>query len=145
MIRRAIRLLTVLACLLPGTGFAQFSSPAPVKNFALPFFNDEGFHTMLIRGREALLANPERIALSDMALTLFRGDEAQTVDTVILSPAATVEPRAEIIRGPATVRLVRDDLELTGTDWAYDHRAAKITIQKGARILFYSPLSDLLK
>lgn len=124
---------------------AQISSPAPVRNFTLPFFNDEGFHTMLVRGREASLANPQRIGLSDMTLTLFSGDETQKVDTVILSPTATVIPADSRIVGPGQVRLIRDDLELTGEEWSYDQPAKRILIQRGARIVFHAALADLLK
>ncbi len=137
--------LVALAGLAAAPATAQFSSPAPVKNFSLPFFNDEGFHTMLVRGREASLTNPQRIGLTDMTLTLFSGEEDQKVDTVILSPAAFVLPNEQKVTGPTLVRLVRDDLELTGEDWIYDHPAQKIIIQKRAHIVFNAPLADLLK
>ena len=138
-------LVCLLLTALAPPARAQFSSPTPVKNFSLPFFNDEGYHTMLVRGREALLTNPQRIGLTDMTLTLFAGDAAQTVDTVVLSPTAFVLPGESRATGPGIVRLVRDDLELTGNDWVYDQPAQTILIKKGARIIFRSALTDLLK
>lgn len=143
---------TTLAALTLATASGAFtapdsriSSPTPVKNFSLPFFNHDGFHTMLIRGREALIANPARVELTDMTLSLYSGDATRAVDTVILAPAATVTPATRIVTGPDLIRLIRDDLELTGRDWTYTHDETRIVIRRQARIVFNASLENLLK
>lgn len=124
---------------------SRISAPAPIKNFTAPFFNDEGYHTMVVRGGEARILSPQRIALADMNLTLFSGDERRLAETVILAPEALVQPEAQLVSGPAAVRLIRDDVELTGEDWTYDHAAQKISINRRARLVFQAAVADLLK
>ena len=43
------------------------------------------------------------------------------------------------------VRLVRDDLELFGENWSYDHRTRTIHLRRNAKIIFNASLADYLK
>jgi hypothetical protein len=139
----------LLACtLLPfavGQVRPRITAPTPARNYTLSLFSDQGYHRMHVRGTSADLTNPARIALSELTLTLFTGDSSRTVETVILSPQAVLEPEKELVAGDGVVRLIRDDLELTGENWQYDHGAEKILIQRNARIVFQTPIGDLLK
>lgn len=120
-------------------------APTPARNYTLSLFSDQGYHHMHVRGASADLRNPARIGLNDLTLTVFSGDAARKIDTIILSPEAVLVPETQQIGGPAGVRLIRDDLELTGQDWHYDHAAKKILIRRSARIVFQAELADLLK
>src|SRR5690606_24019460 len=123
----------------------RVTTPAPVKGYSISFFSDEGYQNMLVKGATADLRDPDHVVVTGLVLTLFSGDAAQEVDTVLLSPEAIVQPQPEIVTGPSSVRLIRDDLELTGEDWRYEHAAKRILIHKKARIVFRAPLPDLLK
>ncbi|HEX2100723.1 MAG TPA: hypothetical protein VHF69_08675 [Candidatus Synoicihabitans sp.] len=140
--------LVGLAALAPNPFVAQvpqISSPAPVKNYSISFFSEQGFHSMLIRGGAANLQDPRNIVVSNLTLTRYSGDSSRRVETVILSPEAVLQPETQVVTGPAAVRLVRDELELTGEDWRYEHHGKKILIRRNARIVFQAELSDLLK
>ncbi|HEY0969071.1 MAG TPA: hypothetical protein VGD88_16890 [Opitutaceae bacterium] len=123
----------------------QISAPAPVKNFSLPFFNEAGNRTLLVRGNEAILTNPRQPAFTDMTVTMFAGDASNRVESVLLSKAATVDTTTSIIEGTDTVRFVRDDIEVTGETWRYEHNARRIVIQRKARVVFRAELPLLLK
>ena len=123
----------------------RVTAPAPVKGYSISIFSDEGYQNMHVKGAKADVINPEKIVVTGLVLTLFSGDAAQDVDTVLLSPEAIVQPETELVTGPSSVRLIRDELELTGEDWRYEHGAKRILIHKNARIVFRAPLPDLLK
>lgn len=123
----------------------RITAPAPARNYTLSLFSDQGYHSMHVRGAAAEARSGGRIALTDLTLSIYTGDASRTVETVILSPQAVLEPDAEVVAGPSLVRLIRDDLEVTGEDWSYDHRAKKILIQRNARIVFHAEVADLLK
>ncbi len=123
----------------------RVTAPAPARNYTLSLFSDQGYHSMHVRGASADLRNPKQVGLTDLNLTVFSGDASRKVDTVILSPEAVLQPDSEMISGPARVRLIRDDLEITGEDWRYEHAAKRILIQRNARIVFQAELTDLLK
>jgi hypothetical protein len=80
-----------------------------------------------------------------MNLTVFSGDASNRVDSVLLSPIARVSLDEDIARGPGTIRLIRDDLDLTGEQWTYHHAKKSISIAKDVRVVFHSELKDLLK
>ena len=126
------------------TGASPLTSQTPVSNFRLPTFNQEGHRSMLIQGASAVV-NSSQIELTELNLTLFAGDPKDTIETIILSPQAVAELDNERIHGAQMVRVIRDDLEITGVQWSYDHRAKKVSIATKARIVFHAPLPDILK
>ena len=122
----------------------SLTSQTPVSNFRLPTFTKEGFRSMLLQGSQAIV-RPNNIEFADLNLTLFSGDEKADVVTVLLSPNATAEPEDETVHGSGSVRVIRDDLEITGTNWTYDHRQKKVSIAAHARITFNAQLPGILK
>lgn len=130
---------------LSGLALAQTqTSQAPVENFRLPTFTQEGHRSMLLQGSQALVGT-NQVELRGMTLTIFSGEAANTVDTVILSPVATIQLDRELIQGESTVRVIRDDIEITGQGWSYDHAGKKVSIARNARIVFQAQLPDILK
>lgn len=120
------------------------TATTPVQNFKLPTFTPEGYRSMLLRGSSATVSTGA-INLTDMNLTLFAGDATNAVETVILSPVATASPDTGLVRGSDTVRMIRDDIEITGTGWSYDQRHKKVSISRDARIVYRAQLPDLLQ
>ena len=80
-----------------------------------------------------------------MTLTVFSGNADRAVESVLMAPLAILEPETELVRGPDAVRLVRDDLELFGENWSYDHRTRTIHLRRNAKIIFNASLADYLK
>jgi len=121
-------------------------SSEPIKNFILPTFTPaEGYRSLLLRGSKAWMLTPRLIQLDDMDLTVFSGDASSHVDSVLLSPVARVSLDDHTAGGPGPVRLVRDDLELTGNQWTYYQVQKRISIARNVRVVFRTELKDLLK
>lgn len=141
-----MRRVVIIGLLLSVVAHASspLTSRTPVSNFRLPTFNKEGHRSMLIQGASAVVASAQ-IELTDLNLTLFVGDKADTIETIILSPQAVAEIENERIHGEHAVRVIRNDLEITGEQWAYNHREKKVSIATKARITFHAPLPDILK
>ena len=139
-----LRCLLLLLVLLGLGAAAPIATRTPVKNFRLPTFTREGYRSMLLQGTEARVGG-DRVELTGMNLALYTGDSRNTVETIILSPAAVAELDANYIRGDDTVRFIRDDLEITGTGWTYDHRQKKVSIIRNSRVVFRAQMPDLLK
>jgi len=99
---------------------------------------------MLIESSEAIVA-PSQIELTNLNLTLFDGTDRNAIETILLSPQATALTDEETISGEGLVRIIRDDVEITGTGWRYEHARRKVSIAKHTRIRFQSSLPDLLR
>lgn len=128
----------------PGVTPATVGS-APAINWVLPIFSDkEGYRSMTLRGSEVRPAG-KSIAVTDLSITIFSGDEHAHVDTILLSPAAVFSPKDNRATGDQAVRLIRDDIEVTGVGWSYDHAAKKVSLQQNVRVTFHAQLNDILK
>ncbi|HRI83220.1 MAG TPA: hypothetical protein PLF88_12325 [Opitutaceae bacterium] len=139
-----IRLL-LLAVLLPcGLPAQSLTATAPVESLRLPLFTKDGHRSMLLIGSAAQIA-ANRIVLQEMTLTLFSGDDRNLVETVILSPTATVHPDREFVEGSGAVRVIGEEVEITGLDWNYDHAAKRVSIARNARVVFRAQLPDIFK
>jgi hypothetical protein len=140
------------------------ASPAPAVNWVLPIFSDkEGFRSMTLRGSEVRFVNDQEtvpamtlrgseirpagksVAVTDLSITIFSGDANARVDTILLSPAAVFSPKDNRASGESAVRLIRDDIEVTGVGWTYDHDAKKVSLQQNVRVTFRAQLNDILK
>lgn len=142
--------MKILRCLILVLGALSLgaaepaSNQAPVTGFRLPTFTKEGYRSMLLQGTEALVG-ANRVQLTGMNLALYAGDHTNRVETIILSPAAVAELDADLIHGEGVVRFIRDDIEITGTGWSYDHRQKKVSIARNSRVVFQAPMPDILK
>jgi hypothetical protein len=117
----------------------------PAKNWTLSFWTNEGFRQMTARGTEATFITSNEIQVIDLNLTIFSGDAATHVDTILLSPSATFLPDAKTARGEKSVRYIGENIEASGTRWVYRHDAKKISLDGDVRVTFSAELKNLLQ
>lgn len=123
----------------------RIANDAPIVNFRLPTFTPEGFRQWLVRGSEARLLSAKEIDIRELTLTVFSGDAQDRIDTMILSPAAHVVTDTQLVSGPSTIRVIRDDLEASGSQWTYDHREKRIIMKQNVRVTFRAELKNFLQ
>jgi len=145
---RLLLLLLASVCLHPApaaTPPAVGEMTAPAINWVLPIFTDkEGFRSMTLRGSEVRPVG-RSIAVTDLSITIFSGDAATAIDSMLLSPSAVFLPKEHRAAGDKSVRFIRDDIEVTGVGWTYDHTAKKVSLQQNVRVTFRAQLNDILK
>ncbi len=137
--RAGLLLLPVLGPLL----FAGDADPTtnPAVNWVLPIFTDaDGFRSLTLRGSTVKPGEGGGIAVTDLNITVFSGDASARVETVLLSHAATFFPKESRATGTDGVRAIRDELEVTGQDWTYEHAGKKVSIRKNVRVVYQAPL-----
>jgi hypothetical protein len=135
----------VSAATAPTSGSAAVTA-APAVNWVLPIFTDkEGYRSMTLRGSE-VRPDGKRIAVTDLSITIFSGDAASRIDSMLLSPTAIFSPKENRADGDKAVRFIRDDIEVTGLGWTYDHISKKVTLRNQVRVTFREhQLNDILK
>ncbi len=117
----------------------------PARNWTLPLFTKEGYRQMTLRGDEVRPITSDRIDITGMNVTVFSGTPEAKVDSVLLSPEATFLIGEKIARGDKFVRLIRDDVEVSGIGWTYNYNEKKVLISQHAHVVFHSALPDILK
>ena len=148
------RLISHIAASLLAVAFAPFSNAqssvianAPVKNFRLPSFNDDGHRTSLLRGSEARYTSANQIDIVELNFAQFRGDGSTETNNILLAPSASVlmkEQNQIAITGRESMRLINKGLEATGEKWSYDHTDRRLIINQNVRVVFRAELTGLL-
>jgi len=100
---------------------------------------------MTARGTEARAIGSKRLDVVNLNLTLFSGDAAARVETILLSPAATFLPDDKIAHGEKSVRFIGEQLEASGTKWVYRHAENKISLDGNVHVRFNAELKNLLQ
>jgi len=136
-------LLPVMA--LAATSTTQVSADRPIINFRLPTFTADGFRSWLVRGSEARISGKNQIDIVELTLTIFTGTADDKIDTMILSPAARVQPEESLVTGPGTIRVINDEFEASGSDWRYTHKEKRVSINQNVHVTFRAELKDFLK
>ena len=112
----------------------------------LPLFTaKEGFRNMTLRGTEVRPVGSTQVDVTDLSITVFSGDAAARVETMLLSSHASFFPKEQRAAGEKSVRLLRDDIELTGEGWVYEHTTKKVSLARHVRVVFSAQLNDILK
>ncbi len=147
MIRRAsiFVVLLLLAAAPAARAQTHFSTNAPIVNFRLPTFTPDGHREWLVRGSEARFANQDQVDITELTLSIFRGDDSDKIETMILAPSAHVTPSESVVTGENTIRVINDDFEITGISWRYEHKQKRVTVAKKVHVTFRAELKDYLK
>ena len=141
-VRSAVFSLLLLTVSLPA---ADEPLASPAKNWVLPLFTKEGYRSMTLGGTEVRPVGNNRLDVVDILIRTFTGGANAKLDSMLMSPAATFLLDEKIARGRSAVRLLFDDIEITGEDWIYDHAAKKVSIARHTHITFTAQLPDLIK
>jgi len=140
-----LALLPLLVATQPLHAAGAAAATGPAKNWTLPLFTPEGYRSMTLRGTEVFSAGGDRIDIVDMNIAVFSGTADPRVQTILLSPAASFFTRENRASGEKSVRLIRDDFDVTGEGWTYDYTQKKVSIKRGLRVEFRAQLNGILK
>jgi hypothetical protein len=145
--RPARRILAAAALLASALGLAaqDVAVGPPATNWTLPLFTREGYRQMTLRGDVVRPIDSDRVDIVGMDFTVFGGGPDAKIDSVILSPVATFMINERTAKGAGAVRLVRDDIEVTGEEWSYSYIEKKVLIMRKAHVVFHAALPDMLK
>ncbi len=136
--------LTAL-CLCVACLEAQMVPDAPVHNFKLPMFADNGYKSWDLQGRQGIYVNAERIDILGMKLRVFSGDSALRLETYIESPKATVLVCRKQGAGKSEVLIKGPNYTIIGRNWTWDGNTRTIKVREAVRVTFTGEIDYLLK
>ena len=124
---------------------ARLAPDAPVLDFKLPMFGQNGYKIWELRGREGRYVNDERIDVVGMELRLFSGKADLKVHTTIESPAATMLVSQSQALGKSEIKITGNQFQIKGEDWKWTGGSRTITVDKNVRVSFRQGLAGILK
>ena len=88
---RYSRFLTVsLLCFVTASLYSQMTPNAPIKNFRLPRFGDNGYTMWMLQGDQGIYDKDEQVSVKQMAMRIYSGDERMALELSMDSPQGTL-------------------------------------------------------
>lgn len=141
MRRRSLPIFTLL--LLGLTAQAQMVPDAPIQNFRLPLFGDNGFKVWELRGLVGHYINENEARVEGLDLMVFSGDERMDLENRIRSPEATIQFDQSRASGESSFFMTGPGYEIEGNDWVWEGRENKLRVERNARVVFADRLNIL--
>lgn len=109
---------------------------APIQNFRLPRFGDQGYTEWVLRGAEGIYQNADQIDVSGMALRIYSGDERMVVELALDSPFATILSGENRAISEAPIEIVGASFKISGRGWSWDGTTKKIEVHADSVVEF---------
>lgn len=120
---------------------------APVENFKLPMFGEDGYKAWDLQGDEGRYVSPEELEVVKMTLRLYATGDPIEPQTVITSPDATIYPQKSEASGPGTIFITERGgaFSIFGRDWIWNGQTDTITINQDAKVTFRESLGSIIQ
>ncbi len=141
MLRKLPLILFLLAFAVSAP--AQMVPDAPIQNFRLPLFGDNGFKVWELRGLVGHYISEGEARVEGLDLMVFSGDEQMHLENRIRSPEATIEFDRSRASGDSSFFMTGPGYEIEGSDWVWEGRENKLTVGRNARVVFADRLNIL--
>jgi lipopolysaccharide export system protein LptA len=123
-------LIRSICCLLSVLSLqAQMTPSAPVKNFRLPRFADNGYTQWVLQGGKGIYDSAEKIRIEEMALRVYSGDERMALEMRMDSPEATVLMKENRAVSDGPIEIVGANFKVSGVGWAWDGVTKEVEVK----------------
>jgi hypothetical protein len=109
---------------------------APVQNFKLPRFGDEGFTQWVLQGERGIYDNAEQVRVDGMVLRIYSGDERMVQELSLNSPQATIRVQENRAFSEGPIQIDGAHFEISGTGWEWTGAPKEIRVAAAARVEF---------
>lgn len=137
----------VLAAACLSSPAQKMTPSAPVKNFKLPMFGEDGYKIWDLQGREGHYLGRNHIKVSGMKLRTWTGKEPLRLNMTIESQSASIFPQDNRATGEEYIYILEANggYSIVGRDWEWDGNRDRILVKKDARVTFKQSMGDILK
>jgi hypothetical protein len=137
-------LVLLAAAAAPGTPEPS-GIPTAGLNFNLKTFTPKGYLDYFLSGSRAAKTGSDRYEVTDMRLVRYKGDASNAIESIVLATTAGYQQDKKVASGTSGVRLIRDDLEVSGQRWTYDQLGESLVVENNVEVTIHSVLPGILK
>ena len=123
--------------------FGQMVPVAPVEDFRMPMFGENGYKVWDLQGKEGHYVSADEIKVGGMFLQTFKGDEALSVETTIESSEATVFVKEHYAKGDQDILITGTNYIIEGFEWLWNGKNHNVDIGYNVRVTFLGHLALL--
>ena len=116
--------------------FAQMVPDAPIQNFRLPMFGENGYKHWELRGLKGHYYSEELALVEGLEVVVFSGDEAMWEENRIRSNMALIHLKQSTAEGESSLFMTGPGYEIQGRNWTWDGKQRKIVVREAVRVSF---------
>jgi len=139
-----MRLASFLLGWIPTLLVAQMIPDAPIRDFRLPRFGEDGYKSWELRGVAGTYLNEDQVLVEGLDLLTFTGGLDLQVENRIRSPKALIDLSAETARGETSLFVTGPDFSIEGRDWIWSAGQESIIVRESVRVRIEDQI-DILK
>lgn len=117
--------------------FGQIRPDQPVRNYRVPFFDDQGIRVWEIRGEEAIWQSDDSIQLNQSTFVLFPQRPERPGVTTITSYSARLFPESKEARGREGVTLDHPIGQGSAQRWTFRESDRRLILE--GEVTFFLP------
>ena len=124
---------------------AQILLDAPVYDFRMPMFGDNGYVIWDLKGSQCSYWGGERIEVKNLTLRLFSGDSTRSVTVAVSSPDASIFPDQRRAASGSSLHVVGGNFEIVGKKWDWMGDDQTLWIRENVRMTISERITDILR
>jgi hypothetical protein len=121
---------------LPLANNGQIQLGAPLQDFTIPGFGDDGFPTWILKGKQLQHVDDANAEVQKMRLQILAGKGSREVETDLYSPTARVHLRENMAHGTQSLSILGDHFQITGREWQWDGNSRTVKILHSVKVTF---------
>ncbi|MEC8209067.1 MAG: LptA/OstA family protein [Verrucomicrobiota bacterium] len=139
---RFSRFLTVsLLCLVTVSLYPQMTTTAPIKNFRLPRFGDNGYTQWMLQGEQGIYDRDEQVSVTQMAMRIYSGDERMALELSMDSPHGTLRLQENLGYSESPITIVGTNFKISGIGWKWSGDTKEIIVERDTIVKFTQGIS----
>jgi hypothetical protein len=107
---------------------------APIGNFVLPIFNEDGYKTWETYGTSAVLNNEGTFDINDVKLCCFTDQNDGTAAFVAVSEHAFLVPSSHMAHGDSKIMIVGKNFRASADTWKFFGSEKKIVAKNNVSV-----------
>jgi lipopolysaccharide export system protein LptA len=124
---------------------ARLSPHAPVREFKLPRFAENGYTDWVLQGSSGHYVSPELIHISDMALRIYSADERMLRELALESAFAALHLQENTAQSTSPIRIEGNHFKVGGIGWNWDGTVGAIEVLSDVTVDFQQSITPALR
>jgi lipopolysaccharide export system protein LptA len=109
---------------------------APIKNFRLPRFGDNGYTQWVLQGGQGIYDSDEQVRVKEMAMRIYSGDERMALELSMDSPEGTLRLQENRAYSEGEIKIVGANFKISGTAWEWSGETKEIVVKQDTVVKF---------
>lgn len=124
---------------------AQILPNAPLYDFRMPFFGQNGYIMWDLGGSQGSFLGRDRIQIKNLTLRFFSGTSSRTVTGAVKSPNAFIFPNERRASSGSSLRVTGHNFEILGNKWDWIGDDQTLLIRENVRMKIFGRMAEILR